>query len=75
MGECLKLLVDLFPNKYFIISGSSAFTISQSASEPLTGRSNPRVLYPLAIVELVQKFLLMKLPELQDYLKTRLNDI
>ncbi len=56
VGECLKLLVDLFPDKYFIITGSSAFNISQSASEPLTGRSNIRVLYPLGLVELLHQY-------------------
>lgn len=56
VGECLKMLVDLFPEKCFIITGSSAFNISQNASEPLTGRSITKVLYPLSLVELLSQF-------------------
>jgi predicted AAA+ superfamily ATPase len=41
-GLCLKMLVDLFPDKHFLITGSSSFHIAQSASYPLTGRSVTR---------------------------------
>jgi predicted AAA+ superfamily ATPase len=51
-GLCLKMLVDLFPDKHFLITGSSSFHNAQSASYPLTGRSVTRILYPLALVEL-----------------------
>lgn len=37
-GRCLKMLVDLFPDKQFLITGSSSFHIEQTASYPLTGR-------------------------------------
>jgi predicted AAA+ superfamily ATPase len=56
VGECLKMLVDLFQDKYFIITGSSAFNISQSASEPLTGRSIVKALFPIGLVELLLQF-------------------
>lgn len=56
VGECLKMLVDLFPETCFIITGSSAFNISQNASEPLTGRSITKVLYPLSLAELLSQF-------------------
>ncbi len=56
IGESLKLLVDLFPNKYFIATGSSALFLNQQVGEPLTGRKWEYILYPLSILELSYTF-------------------
>ncbi|MEN6500445.1 MAG: ATP-binding protein [Rectinema sp.] len=52
IGACAKLLIDLFPEKSVILTGSSAFNLSQTISEPLTGRSIQRFLFPVSLMEL-----------------------
>lgn len=52
IGACAKLLIDLFPEKSIILTGSSAFNLSQTISEPLTGRSIQRFLFPVSLMEL-----------------------
>ncbi|GAB6277573.1 conserved hypothetical protein [uncultured spirochete] len=52
IGACAKLLIDIFPEKSVILTGSSAFNLSQTASEPLTGRSIQRFLFPVSLMEL-----------------------
>jgi predicted AAA+ superfamily ATPase len=52
VGICLKMLVDMFPETSFIVTGSSSFNISQSTAEPLTGRSIVKTLYPISLTEL-----------------------
>ena len=47
----IKLLVDNFPNKQIIATGSSSFDLANKTSEPLTGRSYIYKLYPLSIEE------------------------
>jgi uncharacterized protein len=54
IGRSLKLLVDLFPETCFLITGSSSFGISQAASEPLTGRSIVQTLFPVSLGELLK---------------------
>ena len=56
IGKYLKLLVDLFPNKYFIATGSSALFLNQQVGEPLTGRKWEYTLYPLSVLELSYTF-------------------
>lgn len=52
IGLYLKMLVDLMPEKIFIVTGSSSFNISGAVSEPLTGRNICRVLFPISVLEL-----------------------
>ena len=53
IGLGLKLLVDHLSNAKVIASGSSSFELSAQAGEPLTGRKRTILLYPLAIMELI----------------------
>ena len=52
IGTALKLVVDHFPDKYVIVTGSSSFDLANSTEEPLTGRKNVVTLYPISIKEL-----------------------
>jgi len=54
IGTALKLVVDHFPEKYVIVTGSSSFDLANSTEEPLTGRKNVVTLYPISIQELGQ---------------------
>jgi predicted AAA+ superfamily ATPase len=47
----IKVLVDNFPKKQIIATGSSSFDLANKTSEPLTGRSYLYKLYPLSIEE------------------------
>ena len=51
IGLTLKLLVDNFPDVQVIATGSSAFELSNTISEPLTGRKAEFHLYPLSVEE------------------------
>jgi uncharacterized protein len=63
IGSGLKLLVDHFPDKYIVVTGSSSFDLSGQIGEPLTGRNITRILYPLSIFELFQQLGGMKIME------------
>ncbi|MCX6736733.1 MAG: ATP-binding protein [Candidatus Parcubacteria bacterium] len=52
-GLVLKILIDNFPNRNFIASGSSSFDLSHKLNEPLTGRHYKFLLYPLSLSEIV----------------------
>lgn len=52
-GILLKLLVDQFPDRQVIATGSSSFAIAGNMKEPLTGRKYEMKLYPPAYQELV----------------------
>lgn len=52
IGLALKILVDNFPDKIIVASGSSSFRLSSQVGAPLTGRSNTKMLYPISILEL-----------------------
>jgi hypothetical protein len=52
IGQGLKILVDQIPNIHIIATGSSSFELSGQIGEPLTGRKNTIVLYPIAQFEL-----------------------
>jgi predicted AAA+ superfamily ATPase len=47
IGTSLKLLVDTNPNLKIIVTGSSSFELSGQVGEPLVGRMNIIILYPL----------------------------
>jgi predicted AAA+ superfamily ATPase len=51
IGLIIKLLVDNFPEKQIIATGSSSFDLANTIVEPLTGRALFRYLYPLSIQE------------------------
>jgi len=52
IGKALKIMVDNFPEKKFLASGSSAFDLSNEMGEPLVGRAYWHELYPLSQSEL-----------------------
>lgn len=52
IGLTLKILIDAFPEKQFIVTGSSSFELASAISEPLTGRCFTYTLYPLSLSEL-----------------------
>ena len=54
IGTILKVLVDTYPELQIIATGSSSFELANQASEPLTGRVNRLILYPLSIQEISQ---------------------
>ena len=53
IGLTLKLLVDNFPDKQIIVTGSSALELSDFISEPLTGRKYEYNMYPFSSEELI----------------------
>jgi len=50
-GLTLKILIDNFPEKNFLASGSSSFDLANKLSEPLTGRHFKYLLTPLSFSE------------------------
>lgn len=52
IGNILKLLVDTYPEKQIIATGSSSFDLAYSISEPLTWRAYIHHLYPLSLEEI-----------------------
>lgn len=52
IGLSLKILIDLFPQKIFFVTGSSALALSHGIQETLTGRTLQYKLYPLSTTEL-----------------------
>jgi uncharacterized protein len=53
IGLTLKLLVDNFPDKKVIVTGSSALELSNEVNEPLTGRKFEYNLLPISAGEMV----------------------
>jgi len=56
IGITLKLLVDNFPDKQVVVTGSSAIELSNSINEPLTGRKYEYVMFPFSSEELIREF-------------------
>ncbi len=52
IGNALKLMVDRYPEKYFIATGSSSFDLANKTGESLTGRKRICSLYPVSQLEL-----------------------
>jgi len=69
VGLTLKLMVDNFPEKQVIATGSSSFDLSNKISEPLTGRKYEYYLYPFSLEEL---FSSGQQIEIQRLLETRI---
>jgi len=52
IGLSLKILIDLFPDKKFFVTGSSSLSLARGLKEPLTGRHISYRLYPLSTIEM-----------------------
>jgi uncharacterized protein len=52
IGLAAKMLIDEFPDKKIILTGSSSFNLAQSVGEPLVGRHYMLPLFPIAWQEL-----------------------
>jgi hypothetical protein len=52
IGLGAKMIVDAFPEKRLILTGSSSFDLSREVGEPLTGRHFTMTLLPLAQMEM-----------------------
>ena len=52
IGLGAKMLIDAFPEKNIILTGSSSFNLSRAVSEPLTGRHFTLMLLPFAQSEM-----------------------
>ncbi|MBU1160841.1 MAG: ATP-binding protein [Patescibacteria group bacterium] len=69
IGMGLKIIVDQCPKIFVIATGSSSFDLSQQIGEPLTGRKNTLILYPLSQKELYFQYNKYELKEqLEDFL-------
>lgn len=55
IGLKLKLLVDNYPDKQIVATGSSSFDLSNEITEPLTGRSSEFWLFPLSVNEILNR--------------------
>ena len=62
IGQNLKLIIDSFPKKQLLVTGSSSFELANQVGEPLVGRQWQFQLYPLAQIELQTQ---------EDYLTTK----
>ena len=56
IGITLKLMVDNYPEKQVVVTGSSAIELSNSINEPLTGRKYEYVMFPFSAEELIKEF-------------------
>lgn len=56
IGITLKLLIDNYPEKQVVVTGSSAIELSSSINEPLTGRKYEYVMFPFSSEELIREF-------------------
>ena len=56
IGITLKLLIDNYPDKQVVVTGSSAIELSNSINEPLTGRKYEYVMFPFSAEELIKEF-------------------
>jgi predicted AAA+ superfamily ATPase len=56
VGLGLKMLIDTAPKSKIIVTGSSSFDLTYKLGEPLTGRQNKLILYPISIGELEKTY-------------------
>ena len=68
IGIALKILHEHFPETQFIVTGSSSFELGQSIQEPMTGRKNEFLLYPISISELAPSYAHPSLIEMIPFL-------
>ena len=69
IGITLKLLIDNFPDRQVVATGSSSLDLSNEIVEPLTGRKYEFQLFPFSLAELRQKYSLL---EIKRLLETRM---
>lgn len=55
IGLALKIIVDQYPEKLVIATGSSSFELASQIGEPLVGRKVTLTLYPVAQTELLKE--------------------
>ena len=69
IGKILKIFHDTYPDIKIIATGSSAFDLANKIREPLTGRADEFLLYPLSVNEVGSVFNLTreKLDDLMNY--------
>ncbi|PIR87808.1 MAG: hypothetical protein COU10_02705 [Candidatus Harrisonbacteria bacterium CG10_big_fil_rev_8_21_14_0_10_45_28] len=67
IGLAAKMMIDEFPGKIIILTGSSSFDLSQQAGEPLTGRHYTLTLLPIAQSEIGENSF-QKKQQLEDFL-------
>lgn len=69
IGMALKILVDNIAGLKVVATGSSSFNLAQQTGEPLTGRKETIILYPLSQKELLGKYNKFELKEkIADFL-------
>lgn len=66
IGLSLKILIDKFPKKRFVVTGSSSLELSQGMHENLTGRNFTYKLFPLSTKEISENFEDFKIPSLLE---------
>ena len=54
IGQILKIIHDVFPEKQLLVTGSSSFDLANKTGFTLVGRSRSFTLYPLSISEIKQ---------------------
>ena len=68
IGYSIKLLIDSFPDKTIVLTGSSSFELAGQLGEPLTGRQKQKTLFPLSVIELYEQLGGMGVLEILDEL-------
>ncbi|MCF6358011.1 MAG: ATP-binding protein, partial [Draconibacterium sp.] len=67
IGLTLKIIIDNIPNLKVLVTGSSAFELSDKINEPLTGRKIEIFLFPLSFAEMVNHTNLIEEKRLLEY--------
>src|SRR3989338_1652160 len=62
----LKIIIDKFPNKHIIVTGSSSLQLARGSHESLTGRNQSFTLFPLSTTELSSGFQSFQIPALLE---------
>lgn len=52
IGLAIKMIIDTYPDKNIVLTGSSSFNLSQQTGEPLTGRQFTTTLLPISQKEI-----------------------
>lgn len=69
IGTTLKLIVDTLPDVQVIATGSSSFELANKISEPMTGRVDRFVLYPLSYEEVSSSYDYTERPTINNFLR------
>jgi len=60
IGKILKVFYDTYPDIKIIATGSSSFELANKIREPLTGRADEFMLYPLSLQEIASVYTLTR---------------